>query len=60
MRKSQALASLQAMAASFVTLLPYLVLALIVYAAFHFAGRYANCAIIYMTKRRRGHHNLVL
>ncbi|WP_237479348.1 mechanosensitive ion channel family protein [Lichenibacterium dinghuense] len=55
---SQALASLQAMAASFVAFLPYLVVALIVYAAFHFAGRYANRAIIYLTERRRRHRNL--
>ncbi|WP_237479665.1 mechanosensitive ion channel family protein [Lichenibacterium dinghuense] len=55
---SRALASLRGMAAGFFTLLPYLIVALIVYALFHLAGRYAHRALLYLSERRRQHRNL--
>lgn len=55
---SQALSSLRDMAAGFAALLPYIVVALAVYALFHVAGRYANGAILYLSERRSRHRNL--
>jgi small conductance mechanosensitive channel len=52
--------SLRAMAIGFLEQLPYLVLAVLVYALFHIAARLARRAIRHFTRQRRHHQNVGL
>jgi small-conductance mechanosensitive channel len=57
---SEALASLHGMVHGFFARLPYLVIAVIVYACFHFGAKLAGRGIHYVSSRRRKHGNLSL
>jgi small-conductance mechanosensitive channel len=55
-----ALRSLQGMAIGFLQQFPYILIALLVYAAFHIAARLTRKVIRNLTKRRRKHRNVGL
>ncbi|RZM23967.1 MAG: mechanosensitive ion channel family protein, partial [Sphingomonas sp.] len=57
---SQAIASIQGLVASFFRHLPYIVIALLVYACFHFAARSVRRVIRHFAERRRKHMNVGL
>ena len=57
---SEALGTLQAMAAGFVERLPYFAIAAIVYVAFHVIARLSRRLIRHLTERRRKHRNVGL
>jgi small-conductance mechanosensitive channel len=57
---SQALHSLQAMVSGLFERLPYLVIAVLVYVAFHFGAKFAGRGIRFVSARRRKHANLAL
>lgn len=57
---SQAIASIQGLVASFFRHLPYIVIALLVYACFHFTARSVRRVIRHFAERRRKHMNVGL
>jgi small conductance mechanosensitive channel len=54
------LASLNTMVIGFLSRLPYLVLATLVYVAFHFAARLTRRVLAHFTERRKHHRNVAL
>ncbi len=56
----QAFASLQGMVETFVARLPYFIIAVLIYVAFHFAARLTRRVIRHLTEQRRKHRNVGL